>query len=205
MNAAATTSSFPSLPIDKNLPEAERLRLAADVSAQHFEHLLGFLSYLDSNSTAMVRRAWQFADQAHRNQWRSSGDPYITHPIAVAGICANWKLDAQALSAALLHDAMEDCGITKDDLRQQFDETVAELVDGLTKLDKLHFNSREETQAESFRKMLLAMAKDVRVSSSSWPTARTTCAPWGTCRAASGGVFRLKLWRFLLLLPTVWA
>ena len=163
MNAAATTSSFPSLPIDKNLPEAERLRLAADVSAQHFEHLLGFLSYLDSNSTAMVRRAWQFADQAHRNQWRSSGDPYITHPIAVAGICANWKLDAQALSAALLHDAMEDCGITKDDLRQQFDETVAELVDGLTKLDKLHFNSREETQAESFRKMLLAMAKDVRV------------------------------------------
>mgnify|MGYP003495932777 len=121
MNAAATTSSFPSLPIDKNLPEAERLRLAADVSAQHFEHLLGFLSYLDSNSTAMVRRAWQFADQAHRNQWRSSGDPYITHPIAVAGICANWKLDAQALSAALLHDAMEDCGITKDDLRQQFD------------------------------------------------------------------------------------
>lgn len=163
MNAAATTSSFPSIPIDKNLPEAERLRLAADVSAQHFEHLLGFLSYLDSNSTAMVRRAWQFADQAHRNQWRSSGDPYITHPIAVAGICANWKLDAQALSAALLHDAMEDCGITKDDLRQQFDETVAELVDGLTKLDKLHFNSREETQAESFRKMLLAMAKDVRV------------------------------------------
>ena len=163
MNAAVTTSSFPSIPIPKDLPEPERLRAAAEVSALHFEHLSGFLGYLDSASVDMVRRAWQFADKAHRNQWRSSGDPYITHPIAVAGICANWKLDAQALSAALLHDAMEDCGITKDDLREQFDDTVAELVDGLTKLDKLHFNTREESQAESFRKMLLAMAKDVRV------------------------------------------
>jgi GTP pyrophosphokinase len=100
---------------------------------------------------------------AHTGQWRSSGDPYITHPIAVTGICANWKLDAPALMAALLHDSMEDCGITKDDLTERFGEAVAELVDGLTKLDKLQFNTREENQAESFRKMLLAMARDVRV------------------------------------------
>jgi GTP pyrophosphokinase len=96
-------------------------------------------------------------------QLRSSGQPYITHPIAVAVQCAEWKLDAQALMAALLHDAMEDCGVTKVELIEKFGSPVAELVDGLTKLDKLSFNTREENQAESFRKMLLAMARDVRV------------------------------------------
>jgi len=111
----------------------------------------------------MVRRAYRYADEAHLGQLRNSGEPYITHPIAVAAQCAEWKLDAQALSAALLHDAMEDCGITKTDLIERFGIQVAELVDGLTKLDKLEFNTREENQAESFRKMLLAMARDVRV------------------------------------------
>ncbi|MEY2658789.1 MAG: putative pyrophosphokinae pyrophosphokinae, partial [Pseudomonadota bacterium] len=100
---------------------------------------------------------------AHLGQKRSSGEPYITHPIAVAAQCAEWRLDAQALASALLHDAMEDCGITKHDLVDGFGPQVAELVDGLTKLDKLQFNTREEGQAESFRKMLLAMARDVRV------------------------------------------
>ena len=94
---------------------------------------------------------------------RNSGEPYITHPIAVAPQCAEWKLDAQALMAALLHDAMEDCGVTKPELIERFGAPVAELVDGLTKLEKLEFNTREENQAESFRKMLLAMARDVRV------------------------------------------
>jgi GTP pyrophosphokinase len=94
---------------------------------------------------------------------RNSGEPYITHPIAVAAQCAEWKLDAQALMAALLHDALEDCGVTKIELIERFGSPVAELVDGLTKLDKLQFNTREENQAESFRKMLLAMARDVRV------------------------------------------
>jgi GTP diphosphokinase / guanosine-3',5'-bis(diphosphate) 3'-diphosphatase len=96
-------------------------------------------------------------------QIRNSGEPYITHPIAVAAQCADWKLDAQALMAALLHDSIEDCGVTKPELVERFGSPVAELVDGLTKLDKLHFNTREENQAESFRKMLLAMARDVRV------------------------------------------
>lgn len=122
-----------------------------------------YLSYLPPADIALVEQAWQYADKAHTNQWRSSGDPYITHPIAVTTICAHWKLDAPALMAALLHDAMEDCGISKLDLAERFGPVVADLVDGLTKLDKLHFNTREESQAESFRKMLLAMAKDVRV------------------------------------------
>lgn len=123
----------------------------------------GKLDYLDSASIEQVRQAYRYADAAHLGQLRSSGEPYITHPIAVAALCASWKLDVQALMAALLHDAMEDCGITKADLIDRFGAPVAELVDGLTKLDKLQFNTREENQAESFRKMLLAMARDVRV------------------------------------------
>ena len=133
------------------------------MSAAAFAGLLEHLGYLDADSVERVRLAYVYADQAHSDQWRSSGDPYITHPIAVTSICANWKLDAPALMAALLHDSMEDCGITKADLDQRFGQDVAELVDGLTKLDKLQFNTREESQAESFRKMLLAMARDVRV------------------------------------------
>lgn len=142
---------------------AARLEAASRVSAAHFERMLEYLSYLSPADIELVRQAWQYADKAHANQWRSSGDPYITHPIAVTTICAHWKLDAPALMAALLHDAMEDCGISKNDLAERFGPMVADLVDGLTKLDKLHFNTREESQAESFRKMLLAMAKDVRV------------------------------------------
>nr|WP_315238928.1 bifunctional (p)ppGpp synthetase/guanosine-3',5'-bis(diphosphate) 3'-pyrophosphohydrolase [uncultured Albidiferax sp.] len=121
------------------------------------------LHYLDAASIEQVRQAYRFADEAHLGQLRNSGEPYITHPIAVAAQCAAWKLDAQALMAALLHDAMEDCGVTKPELIERFGAPVAELVDGLTKLDKLQFNTREENQAESFRKMLLAMARDVRV------------------------------------------
>jgi len=110
-----------------------------------------------------VRSAYRYADEAHLGQLRNSGEPYITHPIAVAQQCAEWKLDAQALMAALLHDAIEDCGVTKPELIERFGAPVAELVDGLTKLEKLEFNTREENQAESFRKMLLSMARDVRV------------------------------------------
>jgi GTP pyrophosphokinase len=121
------------------------------------------LDYMSPADVDNVRRAYRFADEAHLGQLRNSGQPYITHPIAVAQQCAEWKLDAQALMAALLHDAIEDCGVTKPDLIERFGAPVAELVDGLTKLEKLEFNTREENQAESFRKMLLAMARDVRV------------------------------------------
>ena len=136
---------------------------AANAAAASFAALTANLDYLDAQSVEQVRQAYRFADEAHLGQLRSSGEPYITHPIAVATQCAAWKLDAQALMAALLHDAMEDCGVTKPELIERFGAPVAELVDGLTKLDKLQFNTREENQAESFRKMLLAMARDVRV------------------------------------------
>ena len=136
---------------------------AANAAAASFAVLEAQLGYLSEAEKDMVLKAYKYADEAHLGQMRKSGEPYITHPIAVAGLCTEWKLDAQALAAALLHDAMEDCGITKIELIERFGSPVAELVDGLTKLDKLEFNTREENQAESFRKMLLAMARDVRV------------------------------------------
>ncbi len=136
---------------------------AANAAAASFASLTARLDYLSPVDLEQVRQAYRYADEAHLGQLRNSGEPYITHPIAVAAQCADWKLDAQALMAALLHDALEDCGISKAELIERFGSPVAELVDGLTKLDKLQFDTREESQAESFRKMLLAMARDVRV------------------------------------------
>ena len=131
--------------------------------AASFAALLDKLAYLGKPELKLIREAYKFADEAHLGQFRASGEPYITHPIAVAGLVADWRLDAQAVMAALMHDAMEDCGITKSELIERFGAPTADLVDGLTKLDKLQFSTREEGQAESFRKMLLAMARDVRV------------------------------------------
>jgi RelA/SpoT family (p)ppGpp synthetase len=119
--------------------------------------------YLDPKDIDKVREAYRFADSAHLGQFRANGSPYISHPIAVTEICAGWKLDVHALSAALLHDVIEDQGITKQELTEKFGPEVAELVDGLTKLDRLDFATKVQQQAESFRKMLLAMARDVRV------------------------------------------
>jgi GTP pyrophosphokinase len=136
---------------------------AINAAAASFATLLSKLDYLGKEGKETVRKAYRFSDNAHLGQKRQSGEPYITHPIAVAAQCAEWRLDAQALVAALLHDAMEDCGVSKTDLIEQFGPSVADMVDGLTKLDKLQFDTKEEGQAESFRKMLLAMAKDVRV------------------------------------------
>lgn len=136
---------------------------SASAAAASFAALLGRLDYLTPADIELIRQAYRLADEAHLGQLRKNGDPYITHPIAVAAQCAEWKLDAQALMAALMHDVIEDCGISKADLVERFGAPVAELVDGLTKLEKLEFDTREQNQAESFRKMLLAMAKDVRV------------------------------------------
>ena len=136
---------------------------ATDAAAASFAALTHKLDYLDEADIRRVRDAYRFADEAHLGQFRASGEPYITHPIAVAGLCAEMRLDAQAIMAALMHDAMEDCGVTKLELIERFGAPTAEIVDGLTKLDKLQFSTKEDSQAESFRKMLLAMARDVRV------------------------------------------
>ena len=120
-------------------------------------------AYLTPSEMKKVKEAYRFSDEMHLGQMRMSGEPYISHPIAVAEICADWKLDAQAIMAALLHDVMEDQDVKKDELIERFGAPVATLVDGLSKLDKIEFQSQIEAQAENFRKMLLAMARDVRV------------------------------------------
>jgi len=119
--------------------------------------------YLKPGDVARVAEAYRFSESAHAGQTRQSGDPYISHPLAVAEILAGWRLDGQALQAALLHDVMEDTKVTKDEITDTFGKPVADLVDGLSKLDKIEFQSAEDAQAENFRKMLLAMARDVRV------------------------------------------
>ncbi|MBW0148648.1 RelA/SpoT family protein [Marinobacter arenosus] len=120
-------------------------------------------TYLDTNRINQVRRAYYYAEQAHEGQMRKSGDRYITHPLAVAHILADLRLDHQSLMAAMLHDVIEDTGIPKDALAEQFGEDVAELVDGVSKLTQIEFRSRAEAQAENFQKMTLAMARDIRV------------------------------------------
>ena len=139
-------------------------RLDKPTEQASITHLQKIISgYLSKKDVARVRDAYRFSDQAHLGQFRSSGEPYITHPIAVTEVCAGWKLDADALMAALLHDVMEDQDIPKAELAEKFGVDVAELVDGLSKLDRLDFATKAQQQAESFRKMLLAMARDLRV------------------------------------------
>jgi RelA/SpoT family (p)ppGpp synthetase len=120
-------------------------------------------SYLPAEQVEYVQAAYVLARDAHEGQTRSSGDPYITHPVAVSGILADMRLDYETLMAALLHDVIEDTEYSKEDLSLAFGETVAELVEGVSKLDKLKFGSKQEAQAENFRKMLMAMVQDIRV------------------------------------------
>ncbi|EAQ97646.1 RelA/SpoT family protein [Congregibacter litoralis] len=120
-------------------------------------------SYLDEQQSTLVRRAYYFAEQAHFGQQRRSGEPYVTHPLAVAGILADMHMDHQSLMAAMLHDVIEDTGIDKTAIESQFGEAVAELVDGVSKLTQIEFDTLEEKQAENFQKMALAMARDIRV------------------------------------------
>lgn len=129
-----------------------------------FEPLKEFASsYLSKVQLDLLKQAYVVAHDAHDGQMRSSGDPYITHPVAVALNLAKMNLDHETLMAALLHDVIEDTDATKEDLAEQFGETVAELVEGVSKLDKLKFDNKEEMQAENFRKMVLAMTRDIRV------------------------------------------
>ncbi len=140
--------------------EAPKVKLGVASFSHLTEKLDNYLSHPDLQR---VREAFRFADEMHLGQFRKSGEPYISHPLAVAEICADWKLDTQAIMAALLHDVMEDQGVKMEELIERFGSPVAALVDGLSKLEKLQFQSHIDAQGENFRKMLLAMSKDVRV------------------------------------------
>ena len=184
LETSSEASSVGSPDANKNTKQGSKQSIIATLLAQSSRHLFGptsaptlplkhqvvsierlisKLTYLKPDEIVQVKKAFQFSDAAHLGQYRHSGEPYITHPVAVAELCASWRLDAPSIMAALLHDVIEDTGCTKADLVEKFGSKVAELVEGLTKLDKLEFQSHAEAQAESFRKMFMAMARDVRV------------------------------------------
>ena len=119
--------------------------------------------YLPEAEITNIEKAYLYSEECHLGQLRHSGDPYITHPLAVANILADMRMDHESLIAALLHDVIEDTGVTKNQISRRFGRTVASLVDGVSKLSEIETASRAEQQADSFQKMTLAMSKDIRV------------------------------------------
>ncbi|RPD84453.1 bifunctional (p)ppGpp synthetase/guanosine-3',5'-bis(diphosphate) 3'-pyrophosphohydrolase [Luteimonas sp. 100069] len=145
-------------------PVPESTHVSADDAIPEYMQVLERATlYLPEDQRQQLRRAWSVGAAAHAGQMRKSGEPYITHPVAVAVVLAEQKVDIETLVAAILHDTIEDTPLTREALASEFGETVAELVEGVTKLDKLNFGSRQEADAESLRKMMLAMARDLRV------------------------------------------
>ncbi|MDR2614080.1 MAG: HD domain-containing protein, partial [Candidatus Accumulibacter sp.] len=128
-----------------------------------YRNFIASLSYLKPEDVELIRLAYRFGETAHRGQKRLSGEPYITHPLAVASALVEWRMDAQAIVVALLHDVMEDTAVGKAKITECFGKQVADLVDGLSKLDKIEFRSYKDAQAGNFRKMLMAMARDLRI------------------------------------------
>jgi GTP pyrophosphokinase len=157
-------SSTEAVPEPSPLHDPEPAHASRAPAATHeFESLRPALAYLSPDEINAIEEAYEFSRSAHEGQFRKSGEPYISHPLAVAGILAGWHLDAQTLAAALLHDVVEDTPATAGEIEARFGKAVALLVEGVSKLDKLTFESEQQAQAENFRKMLLAMAQDVRV------------------------------------------
>lgn len=160
-NAAADEADPEANPEAEHSPEQQFYALSPEHPS--YKAFIASLEYLSDEDLVRIKSAIAYADQAHADQVRLSGEPYVTHPLAVASVVSAWRMDADAICAALLHDVLEDTGAAKDDLARRFNPTIADLVDGLSKLDRIEFSSYREAQAENFRKMLLAMARDLRV------------------------------------------
>jgi RelA/SpoT family (p)ppGpp synthetase len=145
-------------------PESARTAVAAGTERFQIGDLCALLeTYLEPRDVAYVYRAYLFSAEAHDGQHRKSGEPYIYHPLEVARILASMHLDSRSISAAILHDVIEDTATAKEKIAEEFGKDVAEMVDGVSKITRIEFQSQEEAQAENFRKMLLAMARDIRV------------------------------------------
>ena len=130
----------------------------------------------------VLARAYKFSAASHLGQQRASGEPYLSHPLEVANLLVDFKMDVTTVTAGLLHDVLEDTAATKADLEREFGREIADLVDGVTKIGKLAFSSREERQAENFRKMLVAMARDLRVLMIKLADRLHNMGPSTTCR-----------------------
>lgn len=148
--------TLPDKPVETLSPEA-----VADCF--YFELSESLSLYLDAQRIDEVYQAYQFGAEAHKGQFRHSGEPYICHPLAVAQILADMRIDCESIVAAILHDTIEDTSVTKEEITERFGAGVAELVEGVSKLAKIKFESRQQAQAENFRKMMLAMVQDIRV------------------------------------------
>ena len=147
----------------KSAPGVQEQGVSAEITAK-FEYLLATVrKNRPHDDLDLIRRAWAFCVDQHAGQYRASGEPYIIHPLAVCQILADWKMDSTAIAAGLLHDAVEDTNVTTPEIAKRFNDQVAHIVEGVTKLDKIKFANREDHQAENIRKMLLAMVTDVRV------------------------------------------
>src|SRR5580692_746865 len=158
----AENSSAPPLTAEAG----QRTHPLADPQAieERFESLLRQVhANRPSDDVGLIRKAWDFCVQHHEGQMRASGEPYIIHPLEVAEVLAEMKMDATAIAAGLLHDAVEDTPATNEEIEAGFGDQVAHIVEGVTKIDKIQFANREDRQAENVRKMLLAMVSDVRV------------------------------------------
>lgn len=147
----------------QDAPAKSRQTLQAPANDPLHQSLLDSASYLSETQQSAVIEAYHFAAKAHEGQYRRSGEAYITHPVAVANILADMRMDAASLMAALLHDVIEDCAVAKSEIAEQFSPVVADLVDGVSKIGAIQFESRAIAQAENFRKMVLAMTQDIRV------------------------------------------
>src|SRR5579863_4037557 len=142
----------------------EKPKITQEIIDQRFEKLLHQVQANRLNEdVSLIRKAWDFCVQHHAGQARASGEPYIIHPLEVAEVLAEMKLDSTAIAAGLLHDSVEDTPATNEEVAANFGDQVAHIVEGVTKIDKIQFANREDRQAENVRKMLLAMVTDVRV------------------------------------------
>ncbi len=162
--AAETVPVPPTGAVPAEVPGLPVVRKDARTIDERFEALLRQVqANRPSEDTSLIRKAWEFCVSHHAGQTRASGEPYIVHPLQVAEVLAEMKLDATAIAAALLHDAVEDTPATSEEIGERFGDQVAHIVEGVTKIDKIQFANREDRQAENVRKMLLAMVSDVRV------------------------------------------
>ncbi len=164
----AEDSSASASPVEESLAPAHSSRINPKKDArsidERFEALLRHAQANRPNEDiSLIRKAWEFCISHHKGQTRASGEPYIIHPLEVAEVLVEMKLDATAVAAALLHDAVEDTPATNEEIAEKFGDQVAHIVEGVTKIDKIQFANREDRQAENVRKMLLAMVSDVRV------------------------------------------